>query len=252
MDALIGHTGFVGANLKRQRHFGAQYRSSDIAAIEGRTFDRVVCAGVTAVKWWANQNPAEDRQGIERLMRHLQHVQARHFVLISTVDVYASPLGVTEADAPTLDGLHPYGLHRAMLEAFVAHRFPRHTIIRLPALFGPGLKKNAIYDLMHDNRLDAIPPEGRFQWYPLDRLADDLDTAADDPATTFNFATQPVSMHAIQQQFFPNKPIGAAAPGAPLYDMRTSHAPLFGGTAPYMMDHAAVMASLARFLAAPP
>ena len=72
-QALIGHTGFVGANLLRQGAFDATFNSSSIEAIRGRDFDRVVCAGVTAVKWWANQNPEEDRSRILGLIGHLDH-----------------------------------------------------------------------------------------------------------------------------------------------------------------------------------
>ena len=35
VDALIGHTGFVGTTLQRQRPFERRFRSTDIAEIEG-------------------------------------------------------------------------------------------------------------------------------------------------------------------------------------------------------------------------
>jgi nucleoside-diphosphate-sugar epimerase len=77
-------------------------------------------------------------QGIRRLMDCLGNVQADHFTLISTVDVYRDPVGLTELDPPPTEGLHPYGKHRLALEAFVADRFSSHAIVRLPALFGTG------------------------------------------------------------------------------------------------------------------
>ena len=248
-DALIGHTGFVGSSLLQARAFGATFNSANIGDIEGRHFDDVVCAGVSAVKWWANQNPEADRARIENLMRHLATINADNFTLISTVDVYNPPLGVSERDAPVLEGLHAYGGNRAMLERFVAERFARHQIVRLPALFGSGLKMNALYDLMHDNRLDAINPASSFQWYPLDRLAGDLCTARARGLDMLNLATEPLRMEEIRQRFFPASRIGAKAAGEAHYDTRTIHDAVLGGSNGYAMDRDAVLEAIGRFVA---
>ena len=247
-DALIGHTGFVGSNLLRQRGFSATFNSASIGEIDGRGFDAVVCAGVAAVKWWANRNPDEDRSRIEGLMRHLETITARHFTLISTIDVYDPPLGVTERDPPVLEGLHAYGRNRAMLERFVAGRFETHQIVRLPALFGPGLKKNAIFDLMHDNRVALINPASSFQWYPLERLAADLRVARAHDLSLLNLATEPLTMEWIRARGFPGSVIGAEAPPAAQYDMRTVHDASFGGSGGYVLDGAAVLDAIGRFV----
>ena len=42
-----------------------------------------------------------------------------------------------------------YGRNRYYVEKFVNSHFANCTIIRLPSLFGKGLKKNFIYDLLH-------------------------------------------------------------------------------------------------------
>ena len=272
-DALIGSTGFVGGTLLGQRRFGAQYHSADIEGIAGRRFGRVVCAGVTAVKWWANANAAADLGGISRLIACLDRVEADSFVLVSTVDVYPDPQGVTEDDPTSTpgrhpDGLHPgnlqpygqqpygqqpygqqpYGQHRAMLESWVRTRFPRHHVIRLPALFGPGLKKNAVFDLLHGNRLAFIDPASRFQWYPLARLADDIDRVQAAALPLVNLVTEPVPMATLQQRLFPGQKLGGQAQPV-AYDVRTRHGPLFGGNADYVMTAEQVMSALAAFVA---
>ncbi len=145
--------------------------------MRGREFDEVVCAGVSAVKWKANREPDADWSQISILIENLRQLRAHRFVLISTVDVYQRPLDVTEDDAADLRG-SAYGVHRAKLERFVAESFPRSVIVRLPALYGPGLRKNAIYDLQHNNMVEAINPRGCFQWYDVSRLHDDLATIA--------------------------------------------------------------------------
>jgi len=250
-DALIGHTGFVGSNLLLQREFAASFNSSSIGDIDGRSFDDVVCAGVSAVKWWANQNPDEDRIRIESLMRHLETIRARNFTLISTIDVYKSPLGVSETDAPELAGLHAYGSNRVMLERFVAKRFENHQIVRLPALFGTGLKKNAIYDLMHGNRVAVINPASSFQWYPLGRLASDLHRARTHSLSLLNLATEPLVMEEIRQRFFAESPMGAEAAAEAHYDMRTIHDEAFGGDGGYIVNRDAVLEAIGRFVEAP-
>ncbi len=246
--ALIGHTGFVGSNLLAQRHFDALYNSSSIGDIDGRRFTDVVCAGVSAVKWWANQNPDEDRLRIEGLIAHLDTIEADNFTLISTIDVYGTPVGVSEADQPAPDGLHPYGLNRLLLERWVAGRFPFHQIVRLPALFGTGLKKNAIFDLMHDNRLHVINGASVFQWYPLERLAADLDLARDRGLRVVNLATEPLSMEEIRARFFPDRSIGAEAAPQARYDMRTIHDRAFDGANGYILDRPGVLAAMGRFI----
>lgn len=236
-DALIGHTGFVGSNLF------ATFNSKNIGEIRGRSFGRVICAGVPALKWWANANAEEDWKSIERLIDDLNKIDASQFTLISTVDVYRNPHDVDEAVIPTTDGLHAYGVNRLGLEQFVAQRFPRHTIVRLPALIGRGLKKNVIYDLLNDNQLDRIHPESAFQWYPLDRLSDDLTAAEAANLRVVNFATEPVSMREIRDQFFPDKEIGSAAKEPVHYDVRTQYV-----ESGYMLDRTQVMDAFASFM----
>ena len=246
--ALIGHTGFVGSNLLMQRDFDSLYNSSSIGGIDGRHFADVVCAGVSAVKWWANQNPAEDLLRIEGLIARLDTISADNFTLISTVDVYGTPVGVSEADPPVLEGLHPYGLNRAMLERWVSGRFASCQIVRLPALFGTGLKKNAIFDLMHDNRLHVINGASAFQWYPLQRLAADLDTARTRRLGVVNLATEPLSMEEMRARFFPERSIGAEAAPQARYDMHTVHDAEFGGADGYILDRNGVLDALGRFI----
>ena len=151
MNTLIGYTGFVGSQLDRDREFDHRYRSTDIDLINGRGYDHVVCAGVQAVKWWANQNPEEDWAGIEKLLKALETVHAERFTLISTIDVFNPPRGVNEQSEIEREGHHVYGLHRLMIEEWVTDRFPNVAILRLPGLFGPGLKKNVIFDMMNNH-----------------------------------------------------------------------------------------------------
>lgn len=246
--ALIGHTGFVGSNLLARRSYDSLYRSSDIDTIRGREFDHLVCSGVQAMKWWANLHPEEDRAGIDRLLEPLSGVTAKRFTLISTIDVYPTPRGVDEDSVIESEGHHVYGLHRLEVEDWIRGRFPEVVILRLPGLFGPGIKKNVIFDMLHDNGLEKIHPGGVFQYYDLRRLADDIDRAWELGLTLLNVATEPLGTGEIRDRFFPGKELGATGPAPTGYDMRSKHAADWGGANGYLYSKEQVMADLGSWL----
>ena len=248
-DALIGATGFVGGTLLRDRAFQATFNTSNIETIRGRRFDQVVCAGVTAVKWLANKEPERDWEGISRLMACLADVTADRLVLISTIDVYQETAGRSEPDAPPAAGLHPYGLHRLRLEAFVRQRFANSTIVRLPALFGTGLRKNAIFDMIHLNAPEKVVPNASFQWYPTRRLAADLDRVIAGGIDLINITAEPVQMGVIHDRFFAEVPIGAPVANPPRYDLRTIHDAVLGGHGGYHLSALEVFDELGAFIA---
>jgi nucleoside-diphosphate-sugar epimerase len=248
-SALVGHSGFVGGTLLRQASFDAIYRSTDIAEIDGRSFDLVVCAGAPAAKWKANREPDADRANLEGLMAHLATVRARRLLLISTVDVYPVPVGVDEASPIDAGAGSAYGRHRLRLERFCGERFDA-TIVRLPALFGAGLKKNAIYDLLHDNCLDQLQPASSFQFYDLAGLWRDLERVLAAGPRLVNFATAPLVLGEIAARAF-----GRELPPRPdlpvvRYDFRTRHAALWGRAGDYLQGADEVLERLAAFVAA--
>lgn len=245
--ALIGYTGFVGSNLLNKQNYDLVYNSKNIDDINGREFERVVCAGVSAKKWMANQEPANDRRMIGELIDNLKTLRTDCFVLISTIDVYMASNQATEDVLPVREGLHPYGLNRLELEDFVREYFPTSVVIRLPALFGPGLRKNALYDLLHNNMLEMLNPSAIFQWYPVERLAKDIETAVTNQINLVHMATEPVMLGDIISQFFPEAEVGEER-DVPAYDFRTVHASAFGGNNEYILDRQKVFEGLSEFI----
>ena len=248
--ALIGHTGFVGGHLLAAGGFARTYNSQNIHSLAGERFDEIVCAGITAVKWLANKEPEADWSGIQRLLDVLAQVRSERFVLISTIDVYPDPAQALDEDAELarLSSNEPYGRHRQAVEQWVIERFPVCSIVRLPALFGAGLKKNALYDLLNGNQLEKINPASTFQWYPTDRLSGDLGRIADAKSSVVNLFTEPVAMRDILGRFFPQAKVGSEAGPAVHYALRTKHAMLFGGTPPYVMSTGQVLTAIGNFV----
>jgi nucleoside-diphosphate-sugar epimerase len=247
-DALIGHSGFVGGAILRARSFDARYRSTDIDDIRGKRFDTVVCCGAPAEKWRANSDPEEDRARLATLTSALAEVTARRLVLVSTVDVYPSPSGVDEATRIDPEAGQAYGRHRYALEELCRARFET-TVVRLPGLYGQGLKKNAIFDLLHGRPVDAVPGNAHFQFYDVDGVWTDIERVLAAGIGTANITAEPVAMSAVAERIFSRAlPLSYSA-DAPQYDVRSMYAGLMGGRDGYWFDASAVFEGLARFIA---
>lgn len=233
--ALIGYTGFVGGNLAAQYQFDDLYNTSNIDDIDGKEYDLVVSAATYAEMWKINQDPEGDLAQINGLIEHLKNVKAKKFVLISTVGVYKSPNSADEDTPIDLEGLTPYGTNRYHLEQFVSENFDA-LIVRLPGLFGNGLKKNVIFDLMNNNMVEKIHSEGVYQYYNLGNIWKDIQTALDNSLKLVNFAVEPVktadvAAYCFNMPDFRQEPEGVKPA---FWDMHSKHAALFGGTAPYL------------------
>ncbi len=247
-DALIGHTGFVGGNLLRQRPFDELYNSTNVEQIAGRSFGLLVVSALPAAKWLANRDPAGDRAALDRLTGCLRRTTAERVVVMSTVDVYPNPVGVDEDTPIDPAAQHPYGRHRLMLERVAAEHFPRVLVVRLPGLFGTGLKKNAVYDLLHDNEVHKIHSSGVFQFYNLDRLWRDVQTAEAAGLRLVNFATEPVSVRDVARAAFGRDFDNDPGPPPAGYDVRSKHAAAFGGRGGYLYPRDQVLAELRAFV----
>ena len=248
MNCLIGYTGFVGGNLASQRHYDVLINSKNFHTLENRSFDRIVCAGIPAVKWKANKDPEGDLAHINELVKVLKTVQAKKFILISTIDVYSVNSGVDEDFDCHNPAHHAYGRNRLYFEDFCRKQFPDVLIVRLPGLFGKGIKKNVIFDLLNDNCLEMINPESSFQYYYLKNLSDDIERAEKQGIGLINLFTEPVSTRTILDKFFPGKQVGGTPSPKGAYDMRTKYASLRGRSGGYLYSSDEVLGQLKEFI----
>lgn len=248
-NAIVGNTGFVGSNLCRQTVFQSFFNSSNIQDIEGKTFGTLVFSGAPANKWMANKAPQRDWQNLQQIMALLKTVQAKQLVLISTVDVI--PPSDTPQDETvdcTSGSNHAYGAHRLALEQFMRAQFAQTLVVRLPGLFGPGLKKNVIYDLIHDNMLASINLDSSFQYYDITRLWSDIEWALEHQLHLVHLFTQPIATRQIVQRYFPQKQVGQTPAQQMRYDHRTRYAALFGGSGGWIASADAVLDRLGNYL----
>jgi len=236
MDALIGYSGFVGSTLLKQYNFTSLYRSTNIDEILGGDFDTVVCAGAPAQKWLANKDPQADLQKIKALIENLKSITCRKFILISTVDVFASPVNVDENSKVEEEGLHAYGLHRRYLERFVEEQFNDSLIVRLPGLVGPGLRKNIIYDFHNNNNIAQIESRGVYQFYPMVNLWYDIFIAIKNDLKLLHLTAEPVAVTEVAKAVFNIDFNNHVVENPGYYDMKSCYASLFSNNSAYQYN----------------
>jgi hypothetical protein len=100
-------------------------------------------------------------------------------------------------------------------------------IIRLPALFGYGLKKNIIYDLLNNNMINKIGINTTFQWYDLNNLVLDTNTYlqqiinSPEKVLHINIFPEPVETSEILKIFNINKSKVDVSSSSIEYDFKT-------------------------------
>ena len=162
--AIIGYSGLIGTNLLNQ--YKGKYKNIDLFnsknsnKLKNKKYDLVFCSAMPAEKWFANKYPKKDTLNRDKLIKNLTKLNTNLIVLISTIDVHKN---------------HIYGKNREYLEKFVKNKFHKYLILRLPAVFGKGLKKNIIFDLLNKNQINNIYNNDCFQWYDLSYLKKDIE-----------------------------------------------------------------------------
>jgi hypothetical protein len=195
MRILVGYSGFVGQNLLDQKQFDYLLNSKNINEIKNlpKNCDLYLSC-LPATKWLVNKNTAADEKNIEELLSHLAKNSYRNIYLISTIDIYCdSPLGSDENITP-LFNQPSYGNNRFLFEDRILHRlsYKNLKIFRLPALYGNHLKKNIIFDVLHNNNVDVINTNSSYQWYDVSDLNSDIEKYKKDKRMCFNLFPEPV------------------------------------------------------------
>ncbi len=179
MYCILGGKGFVGSA------FGRLFKRLDVPFIgvqkdtysryKGREWDIVVNASNNSQKFLADQDPLREFElSTLNTMRILCDFPADLFIQISSVDVYSdlvSPLSTSEKTQPDIRRSSHYGFHKYLAEECVRHYARHWLIVRLAGMVGPNLKKNPVYDILHDQPL-RIHPDSLYQFMTTDRVAE--------------------------------------------------------------------------------
>lgn len=201
-NALVGYSGFVGSNLLQFYNFDFLYNSKNFIEAKNKTFDTLFFSGIPAVKWKANKYPEEDYNTIENIKLILDTISVKKIILISTIDVYDKvDKEYNEDHLINFNENHTYGKNRFLFEEYIKNNFNDYHIIRLPGLFGKGLKKNIIYDLINNNNVEQISYNSEFQWYYLEWLKKDIEIVLSNNIKICNFFTEPIQTKEIIKSF---------------------------------------------------
>jgi nucleoside-diphosphate-sugar epimerase len=208
MKILIGNTGLIGKNLKDQQTFDYEFNSQNIQDIVDCPDEcDLYLSCLPATKWFINQNIDQDLRNIQNIFSQISNKKYNNIYLFSTIDVYGdSPLRVDEDYSPNFSGFN-YGSNRLLFENIIKQfvSYNNFYIFRLPALFGNYLKKNVIFDLLNNNRIENINLNSYYQWYNLKNLTRDIEvlTTKHNDSVIFNLFNEPIYTEKLIDEIFP-------------------------------------------------
>jgi nucleoside-diphosphate-sugar epimerase len=162
---VIGHRGLIGSAV------ASHLRSVDVDVLGvdrgnystavGQTADLLVNAGGSPDKRLAAERPLDGfRVNVEDVLRTISDFPSDQYVHMSTASVYGRTDDPSRnQEDVTIDpgALAPYGAFKYMAEVLVRAFAKRWSILRVGPVVGPGLRRNAIFDLLRHRSLFVSP-----------------------------------------------------------------------------------------------
>lgn len=179
MIYLLGGRGFVGSGLARLfTRLGLPHRIIDRAnygTFTGSRCEILINAAGNSSKILARKDPAASyRANVTEVEGFLRDFEYGRFIHLSSGDVYedlSSPTLTGEDSDQNPERLSPYGRHKLEAEALVRGLARRWLIFRPGGFVGPGLKKNAVFDILWGDRL-WLDQESELQFLSTDAAAE--------------------------------------------------------------------------------
>jgi nucleoside-diphosphate-sugar epimerase len=176
---ILGGRGVVGSAFARLCEArGKSFTVVDLdnyEAMRGHGCDVIVNANGNSRKLLASREPLTDFDASVRSVRaSLADFEFRRYVHVSSCDVYpdcSSPETTREDVAPDPARQGPYGFHKYLAEQCVRHGAAEWLILRFGGFIGPGLKKNAIHDILRGGPL-YLDPASELQFLHTARAAE--------------------------------------------------------------------------------
>jgi nucleoside-diphosphate-sugar epimerase len=175
---IIGAKGFIGSAVAAE----AMARGYAVTAVDldnckefqGLETDLLINAAGNSRKYIDDQDPVKGYElSVTSVMRALHDFRCKFYVQLSSGAVYSredDPQKNSEATPLQPAAMTRYGFHKWLAEQLVPHYAPKHLIIRMGGFVGPGLKKNALFDLLTGGPL-FVHPDSEFQYMDTRDLA---------------------------------------------------------------------------------
>lgn len=179
MVYIIGGNGFVGSAITRAcQRIGmecAVLTRNNIDQFAGKACDILINANGNSKKYLADREPVWEFDASVRSVRaSLANIKSERYIYLSSCDVYpdcSSPDSTHEDQYLEISKQSTYGFHKFLAEQCVIHCAPEWLIFRMGGFVGPGLKKNAIFDILHGGPL-WLDPNSKLQFINVDVAAD--------------------------------------------------------------------------------
>jgi nucleoside-diphosphate-sugar epimerase len=183
---VIGAHGFIGQNLvRRLQSTGVQVElalsTTPVDTFVGRSFDAVFfCAGNSRT-YLAERDPLTSlQQDVFALHDYLRRLTYGTWVQVSSSAVYPpTSQSKIESAALGLQDVSVYGAHKLLAERYVTQVAERWVIVRPTGFFGPGAKKNLLYDIRHGRRDIYVRRGSWLDYLSIETFSDVLRTLAE-------------------------------------------------------------------------
>ncbi len=190
MQYSVVGMGFVGTALAEQLRAVRTYTRASQPANRDE-HDVLVFSAASSSRLKANAAPDADVDDLNAAMGSVRGARCNRCVLISTIDVYGEGEGKHEGDVRRPSSA--YGVNRAWLEDAMLKEFgDRLSVFRLPSLFGPGLRKNVLFDVLSGNQLEVNLAD-EHQWYDTAWLGWHISVGLIKPKAETNLFTPPIT-----------------------------------------------------------
>ncbi len=179
MIYIIGGMGYVGSGFARYcRARELEHRvitRENYDEFAGTSCDVLINANGNSRKYLADRDPVgEFDKSVRSVAVSLSAFTAGTYVLISTGDVYDDPSRVERTDedrALDTGRMSRYGLHKFLAERLVVGVHPNWLIVRAGGFVGPGIKKNAVFDILTGGKV-RLSPDSTLQFIHTDHAAE--------------------------------------------------------------------------------
>ena len=178
MIYILGGEGFVGSAYARLlRELDEPFivvTRANYGSLRGSACSVLINANGNSRKFLATRDPLRDFDAsVRSVAASLEDFRAQRYIFLSSGDVYpdTSSREATREDTPIdLSRVSRYGLHKYIAEQLVRSVHPAWLVVRMGGFVGPGLKKNAIFDMLTGDPV-WLSPESELQFISTDSAA---------------------------------------------------------------------------------
>jgi nucleoside-diphosphate-sugar epimerase len=175
---ILGGAGFVGsACAQLLGELGEAFTvitRANYEALRGSACSVLINANGNSRKFMATRDPLWDFDAsVRSVAASLEDFRAERYVFLSSGDVYPDTTSsdATREDKPIdLSRVSRYGLHKYLAEQLVRAVHPDWLVVRMGGFVGPGLKKNAIFDMLTGDPV-WLSPDSELQFISTDAAA---------------------------------------------------------------------------------